>query len=132
LLRDINFTVDLEKGLPDIAADSDQIKQVLINALRNALEATSAGGSIVIGAKKSDEQNWLTLYVKDTGRGIPAHLLGQVYEPFFTTKPEGTGLGLFLCRQIVENHRGKISIESQEGQGTTIYIHLPVYKIGNS
>ncbi|MEW6662340.1 MAG: ATP-binding protein [Bacillota bacterium] len=126
-LRDIKFTVDCEKGLPDVAADSEQIKQVLINALRNALEATPAGGSIVIGAKKAFEPGWLTLFVKDTGRGIPAHLLSQVYDPFFTTKPEGTGLGLFLCRQIVENHHGRISIESQEGQGTTLYVHLPVH-----
>ncbi|MBS3976715.1 MAG: response regulator [Syntrophomonadaceae bacterium] len=130
LLRDISLTIDCEGNLPDLSADCEQIKQVLINALLNALEATQAGGSIVVGAKKNNEPDWLTLYVKDTGRGIPAHLLPQVFDPFFTTKLEGTGLGLFLCRQIVENHGGRISIESQEGQGTTLFVHLPVNSLG--
>jgi two-component system sensor histidine kinase HydH len=110
-------------SLPDVRADRNRIKQVLLNLVLNAIEATPSGGRLTLGAAASSAG--LTLTVTDTGSGIPAEVLPRVFEPYVTTKTRGLGLGLAIARQIVEAHGGRIEVESQAGSGTSFRITLP-------
>jgi signal transduction histidine kinase len=104
------------------------MNQVLINLIMNALHAMPQGGSLRIGMTPSNGMVKLT--VADTGHGIPRDVLAKVFDPFFTTKEfgKGTGLGLTVVKGIIEEHQGSIVADSEEGQGTTFTILLPVYK----
>lgn len=107
-----------------VLADADQIQQVLVNLLLNALDATPPGGLVSLRVFRGGNHG--EIEVRDTGRGIPDALLDKVMQPFFTTKPSGTGLGLAICRQLVELNGGGMRIVSSEGQGTTIRLSLPL------
>ncbi|MEO7161890.1 MAG: hybrid sensor histidine kinase/response regulator, partial [Bdellovibrionia bacterium] len=113
-----------------------EIETALINLVSNALGVTSAGGSILIKAeaKKREEREGLEISVIDTGQGISADVLPYIFDPFFTTKPpgEGIGLGLSLTRKTVESHGGFISVESEEGIGTSFRLWLPAEARRNS
>lgn len=110
-----------------VYADRNRVKQMLINVLLNALEASSTGNTIFIRAMcESDSE--VRLEVADQGAGIPAHVAEQVFEPFFTTKDTGTGLGLPVCKQIAEEHGGRIEIDRHEKGGTIVRMYLPVSK----
>ncbi len=104
--------------------DADKIKQVLLNLFKNAFEAMSPGG-VLTTSLESDESGQLILKVSDTGKGMPANQLNQVFMPFFTSKPEGTGLGLPFVLRIIEDHGGTIAVESEVGKGTTFIVTLP-------
>ena len=118
---------------PDCCLDVDrkQMEQLFINLMNNAVDAMPEGGRVELTAKPAEESTpgglWWELHFHDSGQGIPAELLGQVFRPMFTTKPEGkgTGLGLSICREIVRNHGGEIRIESAEGKGTCVVFSLP-------
>lgn len=118
---------------PDCCLDVDrkQMEQLFINLMNNAVDAMPEGGHVALKAKPAEESTpsglWWELHFHDSGQGIPAELLGQVFRPMFTTKPEGkgTGLGLSICREIVRNHGGEIRIESTEGSGTCVVFTLP-------
>ena len=115
--------------LPRIEADRDQIKQVLLNVLRNAIEALDAGGSLrVLASDQPREQApGILVQIIDRGRGITPADLGHVFEPFFTSgKRHGTGLGLAISRNIVDAHHGDMTVESRTGEGTTVRIWLPL------
>ncbi|HEY3490894.1 MAG TPA: cache domain-containing protein [Candidatus Deferrimicrobiaceae bacterium] len=112
-------------GLPTIMADGDQLRQVAINLILNAGAALPAGGKLVVKTYL-DEEGYVNILFVDNGVGIPAENLDKMFEPFFTTKTSGTGLGLPITRQIVEQHHGRITIESKVGEGTTVKIRLPV------
>ncbi|MBM4288613.1 MAG: HAMP domain-containing histidine kinase [Deltaproteobacteria bacterium] len=99
------------------------LRVALSHVLRNAIEATPRGGGITLTTRKEGEQ--ARLEIEDTGRGMPPEVVEQIFTPFYTTKIGGTGLGLVFVRQIVEEHRGDIQIESHVGQGTRVYIDLP-------
>ncbi len=103
----------------------DQLKQVFLNLLKNAAEATaSPEGQVEVTA--SQEESHVLIRIRDNGCGIPEEYLPRIWEPFFTTKGQaGTGLGLDLCRQIVEAHGGTLTVESRVGQGTTFTVRLP-------
>lgn len=120
-----NDKVQLEKesphDLPEIIVDSDKLKQVLLNLCKNAAEAMPEGGKITVKVMASDKE--FTLEVSDTGAGIPPGT--DIFAPFFTSKKEGTGLGLTIVRQIIAGHGGDISYHSQPGKGTTFRITLP-------
>jgi two-component system, sporulation sensor kinase C len=103
-----------------------QLKQVFINILKNAIEALKPGGKIEINYDET--KDFVSIYVKDNGPGIPKEILGMLGQPFYTSKEKGTGLGLTICYKIIENHRGKIHISSELGVGTTFEIILPLYK----
>ena len=107
--------------------DAEQLQQVLINLLTNALAATSEGGEAEIAVRLQDESDMVILSVRDTGCGMPEEHVGRAFEPFFTTKAigSGTGLGLFLSRQIISSHGGSLSIDSRLGKGTTVTVVLP-------
>jgi signal transduction histidine kinase len=115
-----------------VQGDSVQLEQVLLNLLINARQAMMGkGGSLTLKAAAT-EKNEVRIQVIDTGTGIPENLLPKIFQPFFTTKgttrkdeARGTGLGLAICKDIVEHHRGQITVESQVGQGTTFSILLP-------
>ena len=112
-----------------MAADANQMQQVLINLLMNALEATRAGGGSrwKRGHAPNDGRPGVAVAVSDTGSGIPAEALPRVFEPFFTTKPQGqgTGLGLPICRDILREHGGTLAVQSRSSQGTTFTAWLP-------
>jgi len=99
------------------------MKVALAHLLRNAIEATRPGGVITVRTFK--EKNFAVLVIQDTGRGMPPDVVDKVFIPFYTTKLGGTGLGMVFVRQIVDEHRGTISLESKVGRGTTVTIHLP-------
>jgi signal transduction histidine kinase len=119
-------------GNPWVHGDSVQLEQVLLNLLINARQAMlGKGGSLTLKAAATEE-NEVRIQVIDTGPGIPENLLPKIFQPFFTTKgttkkdeARGTGLGLAICKDIIEHHKGRITVESQVGQGTTFSIHLP-------
>jgi len=108
--------------LPLIVADSEKLKQVLLNLCKNATEAMPEGGTLTVRAHNSGGQ--VRLEVSDTGVGIPAGV--DIFEPFITTKPQGTGLGLTIVRQIVSAHKGTLTYRSVSGEGTTFTVALPV------
>jgi two-component system, NtrC family, sensor histidine kinase HydH len=105
-----------------VAGNRDRLGQVLLNLGKNALHAMPEGGTLQITAEASGKQ--VTLKVIDNGRGISQEEIARIFEPFFTTKAKGTGLGLALCRKIVEEHGGSIGIQSDVGAGTTVSITL--------
>ncbi len=109
-----------------VAGNRDRLGQVLINLAKNALQAMPEGGTLHIAANVAGRNAIIT--VKDTGHGISAADLPRVFDPFFTTKARGTGLGLALCKKIVDEHGGKIRVHSEEGKGTSVAIILPCTK----
>ncbi len=123
---DIALDKQLDGDIPDILIDKGQIQQVLINMLLNAIEATEAGGNVLLTTSMDKSAGRIDIAVSDTGRGIPENELNSVFEPFFTTKENGTGLGLAISHGIIEQHNGKIDVESAPGKGATFTIRLPV------
>jgi two-component system nitrogen regulation sensor histidine kinase GlnL len=143
----VEVTRDVAGHLPPVLADGDKLRQVFLNLLRNSVQATSPGGQIAIrlhrtpagdlpaGIRRSlalpasDQaapREYVVSVVADTGAGIPAAALDRVFDLFFTTKSTGSGLGLPICRRIVEDHAGAIGIESTERVGTTVTVALPM------
>ncbi|MDR2177870.1 MAG: PAS domain-containing sensor histidine kinase [Treponema sp.] len=125
-LSDARITCDLEleKDLPLLRFDERYMKQVLLNLVKNATAAMSAGGTLTIKTGRAD--NEVTISVRDTGLGIPEENLSKIFEPYFTTKATGSGLGLTLVFKIIQEHRGEISVKSKEGEGSCFTISLPV------
>lgn len=111
--------------------DRKQMEQLFLNLMKNAVDAMPAGGTVRLAARPAEDSTpngpWWELRFSDSGQGIPADLLSQVFRPMFTTKPEGkgTGLGLSICREIVRNHGGDIRLDSTEGKGTCVIFTLP-------
>jgi PAS domain S-box-containing protein len=124
--KNISTVLDYDENLPNILAIPDQIKQVILNLLNNAVDALRNGGIIKISTRQ-DEQN-IAIAIKDNGAGIIPEEMYLIFQPFYTTKPEvkGTGLGLSVCHGIVHNHQGEIRAESQPGEGSTFTVILPI------
>jgi signal transduction histidine kinase len=110
--------------LPDVEHDSDQIHQVLLNLLLNSVQAIEGSGLVRVAVFERNAAAVVT--VADTGRGIPAEHLPNIFRPFYTTKGSGSGLGLSLARRIVEAHHGQINVTSSSGKGTTFSVTLPI------
>ena len=108
-----------------IMASEDQIQQVILNLVMNAIDALPNGGNIYIDILHSDAPKGVSITIRDTGVGIEEALQKNLFDPFFTTKDDGLGLGLFICKQIIEDHVGSLDFESRPGQGTTFTIWLP-------
>lgn len=119
---------DLEPGMPRLLLDAHQMEQVLVNLVLNAMDACQSGGSVTISTRVrelGDPQARVELAVADDGQGIPDAQLGSIFDPFYTTKETGTGLGLTLSLGIAEGHGGTIRVTSREGAGTTVTVVLP-------
>jgi signal transduction histidine kinase len=110
-----------------VLADRQQLRQVFLNLFSNAADAMPGGGTLTIRVSMTDSPTQVLIEVSDTGEGIPPEILPKIIEPFFTTKPEGkgTGLGLPICRRIIQEHHGALNVESEVGKGTTVSIRLP-------
>ena len=121
--RGISLTLELRSALPPLQLDSDQIKQAFYNVVKNASQATAPGGSITVRSDLSDEH--VSIIFTDTGEGISSSEMSDVFQPYFTTKKSGTGLGLLIIRRIIREHGGDIKISSEESKGTSVTISLP-------
>lgn len=122
--RGIAVELHLEEDLPLLEIDPGQVQQAFYNLLRNAYQALSGDeGRIILRSRSTDYE--IELSIEDNGTGISPEHMGAIFEPYRTTKSSGSGLGLLIVRRIVREHGGEISIESEEGEGTRVTIHLP-------
>ena len=122
--RGIKLSLEIPEGLPLLEGEKNQLLQVFINLLRNAEEAMPNGGSITISA--SQEDSFLQVRVKDTGTGIDPEDLPNIFDPFYTTKDTGTGLGLSFVQQVMREMQGKVTCESEKSKGSTFILYFPV------
>jgi len=120
----IELTEKLDASLPEVEVDTDQIRQVLVNIITNAVQAMPEGGKLTIGARAVD--NFLQVEITDTGVGIPEDAIEKVFDPLYTMKAKGIGLGLAVCQSIIERHEGHIGVASNVGKGTTFTVRLPL------
>jgi len=140
LIRDSLFLVERDLSLKGVAVeyepaagdgtvcvDANQIQQVLLNLITNASDAMPDGGRLTIQTRLVEDENVLEVRVRDTGCGMDREVLARAFAPFYSTKQrgKGTGLGLAICRRIVEDHQGRIELESRPGRGTTVSFRLP-------
>ncbi|MCI0343294.1 MAG: ATP-binding protein, partial [Planctomycetales bacterium] len=142
---DVEIRTRIHSGLPPVLADRDELRRVVINLLQNAIQALGGKGEVVIrtlaaarprveasgatrriaGATPTPVASWVGLEVRDNGSGIPPDVQARLFEPYFSTKTEGTGLGLYICRRAVEDLGGEIAIASEPGKGTSAWVWLP-------
>lgn len=122
--ENIELNIQLKSNLPEVLVDSAQIQQVFSNIILNAVQAMPKGGNLIITSIKKDK--FIEVNITDTGEGIPKENLDKIFEPLFSTKVQGTGLGLSVCQSIIENHEGSIEVESEVGKGTKFIVKLPI------
>lgn len=120
----VTHQVNVDPDLPDALVDESLLRQAILNLVRNAREAMSKGGELVINLRTANDGG-VDLTIEDSGSGVPEELRASIFDPFFTTKQRGTGLGLAVTRDIIEVHGGSIRCEGREGGGTRFCIHLP-------
>ena len=124
--KGITCSINPGPGKLLIMGDESQVKQVLINLVKNATEAMEGVKSPGLKMNVKRILDFVSIEISDNGTGIPREVLDKIFVPFYTTKPEGSGIGLSLSRQIIRNHGGQITVESETGKGTTFKIALPV------
>ena len=124
--QQIKIQSNLDPNLPEIQADPQQIEQVILNLVINSIQAMPNGGEVTVRTKFYAEKERVTVSIKDTGEGIPKEMHEKIFQPFFTTKVKGTGLGLTLCQETIIRHNGRIKFESAVEIGTIFIIELPV------
>ena len=107
-----------------VNGNANQLQQVFVNIILNGVQAMGPGGVLTLKVETADHMG--RVVIRDNGPGIPEEVKTRIFDPFFTTKSEGTGLGLSVSNSIIEEHNGKITLESIEGKGTTFYIALPL------
>lgn len=121
--RGIKAVVDIAPNLPKVMGNAENLKQCLINLVKNAIEAMPDGGTLTLRAYRDDGR--VIILIQDTGMGIPPELQEQVFSPFFSTKHGGAGLGLAMSRKVIEEMGGKVLLKSKPGEGTTLILRLP-------
>jgi len=127
-LNKVKVECRVKENLPPIHGDKQHLSQVFLNLILNALDAMPGGGDLEVLVEKYSEPGYIAVEVKDTGDGIPDHIVTSIFDPFFTTKHrgKGTGLGLSVSLGIVKKHGGDIRVESEVGTGTTFTVLLPI------
>src|SRR6185295_15114529 len=127
---EIQVETDLAEGLPPVAGDPAELREAFTNLVLNAVDAMPKGGTLTLRTAVTDGQ--VQVEVRDTGTGIPEHIREKIFDPFFTTKgPKGTGLGLSMAYGILQRHNGRITVESEEGCGTTFRLLFPAAVSGS-
>ncbi|NOY60243.1 MAG: PAS domain S-box protein, partial [Calditrichaeota bacterium] len=121
--NELRLQINVQDGLPPVKIDEQKMEQVLWNIFLNAVQASKAGGTILINAKRQGRN--VVLQIHDQGSGIPEHILKKIFQPFFSTRTQGNGLGLAISKKIIEGLNGKLTIESKEDKGTIVTIQLP-------
>ena len=130
---------DFDPAMPDIEMDPEQIKQVFLNLALNALQASPGGCTLTIRTRAEvppeeggevPRHRFVTASVADDGPGIPPERLSKIFQPFYTTKESGTGLGLSMTRKILDLHEGRITVRSEPGKGTVFTVFLPRERMG--
>ena len=121
---EVEYRVDGPPPLASVA--QDQIEQVLLNLMLNAIDAMPDGGRLSIHMSTIKMPPGVEIVFADTGQGIPADLLPHIFDPFYSTKPENLGLGLSICQDIVQQHGGHMTAESEPGQGSRFTVRLPL------
>lgn len=124
--RGLGVKTRLARRLTATPIDPTQMQQVLVNLVKNAMQAMSRGGILTLQTGESSDGVWVS--IADTGGGIPQEQISRIFEPFYTTKKKGTGLGLMIVQRIIRAHEGKIEVESNVGHGTTFRIWLPLHE----
>lgn len=114
--------------LPPIWMDREQMKQVILNLLLNSVQAMPQGGLLSLKGHLQEGDRWIKLSVQDSGAGIPLENMNKLFDPFFSTKEGGVGLGLSIAHRIIDQHQGKIEVESEPGKGTLFTVWLPIHK----
>ena len=122
--RGVSLRAPLARQMPLTPIDPEQIQQVLVNLIKNAIQAMTTGGTLTLQTGEGSEGVWVS--VADTGGGIPQEQINRIFEPFYTTKKKGSGLGLMIVQRIIRAHGGRIELESRVGRGTTFRIWLPL------
>lgn len=128
LSRGVHLTRRLPRNLPQILLDERRLEEVFLNLILNSLDAMPEGGRLTITGFPDFQNNCVAISVSDSGEGIPQENLSKIFDPFFSTKKGGTGLGLCLALQVINDHKGKINIESKVGEGTEVIIRLPILR----
>ncbi|MBI3353928.1 MAG: HAMP domain-containing protein [Nitrospirae bacterium] len=124
----INIKIDIPKDIPQLIIDKDQIKICFINVILNSIQAMPKGGDLTIKARPNHTDGNLDITFTDTGSGIDIHDMDKIFDPYFTTKDVGIGLGLALTKRIINEHKGEIFLLSRPGVGTTVTVRLPLIK----
>ncbi len=124
--RDILVELEMANDLPFCLVDRAQLKQAFYNLIKNALQAMRAGGILRVRTEASESH--VAVSFIDTGHGIAVEQIGRIFEPYYTTKPDGSGLGLMIVQRIVREHGGTIDVESDPARGTTVRVKLPIYE----
>jgi PAS domain S-box-containing protein len=127
LPENVDLAKDIGDDLPMVMVDADQIRQVFVNVVTNAQQAMTEGGRLDIRARSQGE--FVEVEFADTGSGIPKSVIKKIFDPLFTTKAKGIGLGLSVCKTILERHGGDIRVESKEGRGATFTVSLPTQAV---
>ena len=130
-LAKVKVKGDLAPNLPPVYGDRQQLEQVFLNIVLNALDAMPKGGTLSISCNSTTDRELVSVEFTDTGVGIPEHRISDIFNPFFTTKPDakGTGLGLSVSLGIIRRHGGDMKVRSEVGKGTTFSVFLPVTKV---
>ena len=124
--RGLTVSSKLSRRLAAAPLDATQMQQVLVNLVKNAMQAMTKGGQLTLQTGENNDGVWIS--VTDSGGGIPQEQINRIFEPFYTTKKKGSGLGLMIVQRIVRAHNGRIEIESHVGRGTTFRIWLPLHE----
>lgn len=122
--NNIQSVLELDENLPELCYDERYIKQALLNLIKNAIAAMPWGGTLTIKTESTGSE--VHIYINDTGIGISEENLSKIFEPYFTTREAGSGLGLTLVFKIIKEHQGEISVKSREGEGSNFMITLPI------
>jgi PAS domain S-box-containing protein len=120
----VTIETHFDPALGSLSGDEGQLSQVFLNLVINALQAMPSGGRLTLTTRRADD--WVEVAVTDSGEGIEEDVLPHVFDPYFTTRPRGVGLGLAIAHRIVEGHRGTIDVESELGKGTSLLVRLPL------
>jgi PAS domain S-box-containing protein len=124
--RGVTVKIKLARHLTATPVDATQLQQVLVNLVKNAMQAMTTGGTLTLQTGENSDGVWVS--VADTGGGIPQEQINRIFEPFYTTKKKGSGLGLMIVQRIVRAHNGRIELDSNVGRGTTFRIWLPLHE----